>query len=202
MNGSHAFLCGGSGIAVYNITSRSQIIFTILRSLGCSRDQIAVLSALDSAIFYRVLNGTFLYLYDYRLNNIFYAYYTSFVPFQQDLRVLMATLNSTSNQNSTVSAQTNQSRNGNVSAARQNSSSSSPSPANTTSNASTPTVANRTIATTPPNAAITQDNVSNISVTPNISSPSVAPPPSSLPIPAPTNNLQNAVQINQTVQQA
>jgi hypothetical protein len=37
VNGTHAILCNGSGIAIYNITSRSQIIFTIIRSRGCSK---------------------------------------------------------------------------------------------------------------------------------------------------------------------
>jgi hypothetical protein len=86
-------LCNGSGIAIYNVTSRSQIIFTIIRSLGCTREQIAVLSALDSTIFYRTLNANYLYLYDYRLNNILYAYYTSYVSYQQDLKALINSLN-------------------------------------------------------------------------------------------------------------
>lgn len=93
LNGSHAFLCNGNGIAIYNVTSRSQIIFTIIRSLGCTKDQIAVLSALDSTIFYRVLNGNYLYLYDYRLNNILYAYYISYVGYQQDLKAFVNNLN-------------------------------------------------------------------------------------------------------------
>jgi hypothetical protein len=104
LNGSHAFLCNGSGMAVYNVTSRSQIIFTIVRSLGCTRDQIAVLSALDSTIFYRVLNGNYLYLYDYRLNNILYAYYTSFVGYQQDLRAFVNNLNAPPPTNGSKSA--------------------------------------------------------------------------------------------------
>jgi hypothetical protein len=85
VNGTHAILCNGSGIAIYNITSRSQIIFTILRSRGCSKEQMSILTALDSTVFYRIRNNTYLYLYDYGLNNIFYAFYGSFVGYHQSL---------------------------------------------------------------------------------------------------------------------
>jgi hypothetical protein len=36
MNGTHAVLCEGQGVALYNITSANEIVFTILRSRGCS----------------------------------------------------------------------------------------------------------------------------------------------------------------------
>lgn len=107
-------------MAVYNVTSRSQIIFTIIRSLGCTRDQIAVLSALDSTIFYRVLNGNYLYLYDYRLNNILYAYYTSFVGYQQDLKVFINNLNAPPQSNDSKTGLNNTSGNGTAATPNQN----------------------------------------------------------------------------------
>lgn len=36
VNGTHAVLCGGQGIAIYKINGINEIVFTILRSRGCS----------------------------------------------------------------------------------------------------------------------------------------------------------------------
>lgn len=36
INGSHAILCEGKGLAIYKISSRSQIVFNIIKSKGCS----------------------------------------------------------------------------------------------------------------------------------------------------------------------
>lgn len=44
-----------------------------------------ILSALDSTVFYRIRNNTYLYLYDYALNNVLFASMTSFVGFRQSL---------------------------------------------------------------------------------------------------------------------
>lgn len=85
INGTHAMLCEGSGLAIYNVSSRSQLVFNILRSKGCSREQMSVLIALDSSTFFRIRNSSFLYLYDYKLNNIFYAFEEGFVAYRQDL---------------------------------------------------------------------------------------------------------------------
>jgi hypothetical protein len=46
---------------------------------------MSILTALDSTVFYRIRNNTYLYLYDYGLNNIFYAFYGSFVGYHQNL---------------------------------------------------------------------------------------------------------------------
>ena len=78
-------LCEGSGLAIYNVSSRSQLVFNILRSKGCSREQMSVLIALDSSTFFRIRNSSFLYLYDYKINNIFYAFEEGFVAYRQDL---------------------------------------------------------------------------------------------------------------------
>jgi hypothetical protein len=54
MNGTHATLCGGNGLAKYQITSINQIYFLVLLSKGCA--SIDLLATLDSATFFRVRN--------------------------------------------------------------------------------------------------------------------------------------------------
>lgn len=73
VNGSHAMLCKGQGIAFYNITSQNQIIFTIIKSKGCSSNEMSVLNALDTAVYYRIRDKLLLYLYDYRLSTVISA---------------------------------------------------------------------------------------------------------------------------------
>jgi len=41
-------------VALYNITSQTQIVFTILRSRGCDAKGLDLLGALDSAVIYRL----------------------------------------------------------------------------------------------------------------------------------------------------
>lgn len=89
INGSHVMLCQGNGLAIYNVSSRSQLVFNILKSKGCSKEQMSVLIALDSSTFFRIRNSSFLYLYDYKLNNIFYAFEEGYVAYRQDLLQLV-----------------------------------------------------------------------------------------------------------------
>lgn len=83
VNGTHALLCQGQGIAIYNITSQNQIIFTILRSRGCTSSQMNVLNALDSTVYYRIRDGNILYFYDYRLTAILSANFQQVITVDQ-----------------------------------------------------------------------------------------------------------------------
>lgn len=85
MNGTHALLCQGQGLAIYNITSSNGIIFTILKSKGCSTAEVDVLRALDSSVVYRIRDHSILYLYDYKLNVILTAYFTKVIQLNQTL---------------------------------------------------------------------------------------------------------------------
>lgn len=61
-----------------------------------------ILSALDSTVFYRIRNSTYLYLYDYALNNVLYASMTSFVGFRQSLAFVSQNAPENNTQNATT----------------------------------------------------------------------------------------------------
>ena len=85
MNGTHVFLCEGKGIAIYNITGTNEIVFTILRSRGCSSSEFDVLIALDSVIYFRIRDFSILYLYDFRMTPITTAAFRRPLRFNQKL---------------------------------------------------------------------------------------------------------------------
>jgi hypothetical protein len=73
VNGSHAVLCNGQGVAVYRLSGMNQILFTILKSKGCGENEMNVLNALDQANFFRIRDNQVLYLYDYQVNQVLTA---------------------------------------------------------------------------------------------------------------------------------
>ena len=75
MNGTHAVLCKGQGLALYKISSQNEMVFTILRSRGCSEEEFRVLRALDSVIFFRIRDFSILHLYNYRAAPVLTAFF-------------------------------------------------------------------------------------------------------------------------------
>ena len=61
MNGTHAVLCDGKGVANY-VIKNNRITFIIEKSRGCS--DFDVLVALDDASFFRIKGGNELVLVD------------------------------------------------------------------------------------------------------------------------------------------
>jgi hypothetical protein len=174
MNGTHASLCRGNGLANYKISSLNGIAFTVLVSRGCNEDEVSMLNALDNALFFRIRNNQILYLYDYKVSNVLSATFAAPVG-------LANVLPGANEQTLTVSpkqpipAQNNSTPQGNHSEASSNSSGPGvkyPAPAsNSSSNTSKPLPP----APTPTPAPTPSKNSSN-------SSTPLPPPPSNLTV--------------------
>ena len=51
------------------------MVFTILKSSGCSEEEFRVLRALDSVIFFRIRDFSILHLYNYRAAPVLTAFF-------------------------------------------------------------------------------------------------------------------------------